>query len=189
MLPTQSKNLINSRLDSTIGDSVEIRSSVFLAVGLIVLFFALFSNFFVSVGVFDGESYHVVVILEANPDRYFDFMKYIVLYGILPIATSLTLCIIAYVKEREILTKRLENWLMLTVGGFCFLFGSLYFQAAYRSYFHAIEFTNRWEIGYISSSLRSIYMAYGLIGVLWLIIGIFFIITSAYRIHELRKAS
>lgn len=165
---------------------MRISAFTFLAAGLIVLLFAFFSSLLVTVGSFYGETYHVVVILEANPHRYIDFIIGISLYGILPIAASLALCMIAYIKERGLPTQSLENWLLLIGGGFFVLWGIYYFQGAYTTYFHAIRLANLWNIRNINDSLLAIYAAYGLVGILWLITGTFFITTSVYK---LRKAS
>ena len=160
----------------------------FLNASLIVLLFAFFLSIFVSVGVFYGESYHVVVILEANPHRYMEFVGNTVLYGILPIAASLAFFIITCIKGRETPTESLRNWLLIILGGFCALWGYLYFGASYVSYFDTIMMAHDQHISDINGSLLAIYAAYGLVGILWVIIGLFFIITSAHKLLQIKRS-
>jgi hypothetical protein len=168
---------------------VRIGSNSFLgAFFLIILLLSLFLSIFGSVGVFYGESYHVVVILEANPQRYVDNVLHIFLYLILPIAASLTFFIITCIKRRETPTEGLSNWLLIIFGGFCVLWGYRYFEASYVSYFNTIMMAHDWHISNIDGSLLAIYTAYGLVGILWLITGVVFIITSAHKLLKSRRA-
>lgn len=152
------------------------------------MLFAFFLSIFVSVGVFYGESYHVVVILEANLNRYMEFVGNTVLYGILPIAASLAFFIITCIKGRETPTEGLRNWLLIILGGFCALWGYLYFNASYVSYSDTIVIAHDWHISNIDGSLLAIYTTYGLVGIFWLITGLFFIIMSAHKLLQVKKS-
>jgi len=167
---------------------VRIGPNSFLGAGLIVLLFSLFLPIFVSVGIFYGESYHVVVILEANPHSYMGFVGNTILYGILPIAASLAFFIITYIKGRETPTEGLRNWLLIILGGFCAFWGYLYFEASYVSYFDTIMMAHDWHISDINGPLLAIYTAWGLVGILWLITGLFFIITCAHKLLQIKKS-
>lgn len=153
---------------------------------LIILLLSLFYSFFSIAATFDY--YHVVVILEANPQRYVDDVLSIFLYLILPIAASLTFFMITFIKRRETPTKGLSNLLLIILGGFSVWLGYRYFEASYASYFDAIKMAHDWHISNIDGSLLAIYTAYGLVCILLLITGLFFIITSALGFYKITKS-
>ena len=154
---------------------------------LIIFLLSLFLSIFGSAATFDY--YHVVVILEANPQRYVNYVLGIFLYLILPIATSLTFFTIMFIKRRETPTEGgLSNLLLIIFGGFSVWWGYRYFEASYASYFDTIMMAHDWQISNIDRSLLAIYTAYGLIGILWLITGLFFIITSAIGLYKYTKS-
>jgi hypothetical protein len=167
---------------------VRIGANSFLSASLIVLLFAFFLSIFVSTGIFYGESYHVVVVLEANPQAYTGFIESTVFCGILPIAASLAFFIITCIKGRETPTDSLRNWLLIILGGFCALWGYLYFNASYVSYSDTIVIAHDSHISNIDGSLLAIYTTYGLVGILWLITGLFFIIMSAHKLLQVKKS-
>jgi hypothetical protein len=137
----------------------------------IILLLSFFWSFFGSAATFDY--FHVVVILEANPQRYVDYVLGIFLYLILPIATSLTFFIIMFIKRRETPTEGLSNLLLIIFGGFCVWWGYRYFEASCASYFDTIKMAHDWQISNIDGSLLAIYTAYGLVGILWVVIGLY----------------
>lgn len=160
----------------------------FLGASLVVLLFAFFLSIFVSTGIFYGESYHVVVVLEANPQAYMGFIESTVFCGILPIAASLALFIITCIKGRETPTDGLRNWLLIILGGFCAFWGYLYFNASYVSYSDTIVTARDLHISNIDGSLLAIYTTYGLVGILWLTTGLLFIIMSAHKLLQVKKS-
>ena len=167
---------------------MRIGSNSFLGASLIILLFSLFLSIFVSTGIFYGESYHVVVVLEANPQAYTGYVEDTVFCGVLPIAASLAFFIITCIKGRETPTEGLRNWLLIILGGFCALWGYLYFEASYVSYFDTIMMAHDSHISDIDGSLLAIYTAYGLVSILWLITGVVFIITSAHKLLQIKKS-
>jgi hypothetical protein len=168
---------------------VRIGSNSFLgtlrAFFLIILLLSLFWSFFGIGAAFDY--FHVVVILEANPQRYVDDVLGIFFYLILPVAASLTFFMIMFVKRRETPTEGLSNLPLMVFGGFSVWLGYRYFEASYASYFDAIKMAHGWHISNIDGSLLAIYTAYGLVGILWLITGLFFIVTSAIGLYKYTK--
>jgi len=154
---------------------------------LIIFLLSLILSIFSSTGVV--ESYHIVAILESNPQRYVNDVLGIFLFLILPIATSLTFFTIMFIKRRETPTEGcLSNLLLIILGGFSVWWGYQYFEASYVSYFHAIMMAHDWQISNIDGSLLAIYTAYGLVGILLLATGIFFIITSAIGVYKYTKS-
>jgi len=137
---------------------------------------------------FHGESYHIVVVLEANPQAYTGYVEGTVFSGVLPIAASLALFIIACLKGRETPTDGLRNWLLIILGGFCAFWGYLYFDASYVSYSDTIVTARGLGISNIDGSLLVIYTTYGLVGILWLTTGLLFIIMSAHELLQVKKS-
>jgi len=158
---------------------------VFLGTGLFLLsvafLFSLFSH--------AGETYKVVVVLEANPGSYVNFVWTVVLYGILPLVASLVFLIVAHIKEKETLSEGFGNWLFLLVGIFCVLLGFLGVFGSCDAYVKAINYAHRWFISGIDGSLLAIYLTYGFYSVLWMITGLFLVVAYASRARELRGGS
>jgi len=154
---------------------------------LIIFLLSLFLSIFSSAATF--YYWHVVVILESNPQHYVKDVLGIFLYLILPIATSLTFFTIMFIKRRETpIEGCLSNLLLIILGGSSVWWGYQYFEASYVSYFHAIMMAHDWQISNIDGSLLAIYTAYGLVGILLLATGIFFIITSAIGVYKYTKS-
>lgn len=167
---------------------MRIGSNGFLGASLVVLSFAFFFSIFVSTGMFYGESYHIVVVLEADPQAYTGYVEGTVFSGVLPIAASLALFIIACLKGRETPTDSLRNWLLIILGGLCVFWGSLYFHASYVSYSDAIVAARGFDIINIDGSVLAIYTTYGLVAILWLTAGLLFIIMSAHKLLQVKKS-
>lgn len=97
-------------------------------VGLLILSLAFVVSFWGGLGVgIDLGEFRIIPILEANPNRYFEYMRDAFLFCILPPAVGLAYSIIAFVRERKSPTGVLEWWLpLMVVGGFFFFLGSLW---------------------------------------------------------------
>jgi len=135
-----------------------------------ILPFAFLTSTMISFVVLSSENYKVLVILEACPQAYLHFVSNAVLIGILPIAASIALLTIAL--KRENLSMRFRNWLLIIIGGLCFLWGALYIRSSYFYYYDAVDLAHNWPLETVDSHIFSIYVAYGLVGVLWAIVGI-----------------
>ena len=164
------------------------RVSTPLGAGLFILLFAFMSSIFVSVG-WIGEYWRVVIVVENNPGAHIDLVRRVFLYGILPIAIGLTLCVSAYMKKGKISMEGFRNLLMLMTGGFSTIWGIHYFQVVYRDYFRAINMAQEENVSYLNDSLQAIYTTYGLVSILWLITGTFLIVVSVRILYRLRRVS
>lgn len=159
-----------------------------LDAGLIILSLSLITFIFASVGTL-GESWRLVVILEAHPQVHLDYLRSILLYGILPIATGLLFCVIGYSKERKSPTGSFCGWFLLIPGGFFILWSIFYLWRVLIEYYDTIEWTLHNNVGHINGLLLAIYAAYSLVGVLWLSAGGFLISTCIYKtLHKPSKA-
>jgi hypothetical protein len=154
-----------------------------LIIGFAVLVIAFFLSLISSNGVFYGEDYHVVIYLEENPGSLFAMLQVVVLLGIVPSATSLILFLVAYVKENYVGIAGLGNILLLIGGGLSTVWGLMYCTASYITYYDAISDAHNQHIADIDSGLLQIYSAYGIVGAVWLGLGIFLIAVSAYHLH------
>lgn len=162
------------------------RVSIFFGAGLIILSFAFMSSVILGTGTL-GEYWRVVIIVESNPSYHVNLASRVFLFAILPLTMGLALCIFTYMKERRIPTGSFGGLFSLVLGGFFIFWGINYFQAAYGEYFRAIEIAREENVSYINNSLQAVYTTYGLIGILWLIIGIFLTAISAYTLYMLRR--
>ena len=158
------------------------KRSVLFGAGLFVLILAFFLSLLATVGTI-GEEWRVASIVERNPNSYIEWIKDCLIYGIVPIATGITLCIIGYI-QRKTLRGRFENLLLLITGGFLVIWGIHYFQVACRDYSRVLSSTNEWDISHISNAIQAIYLAYECVGILWLVTGAFLIVTSFYTLFK-----
>jgi len=165
-----------------------VKDFVLFGVGLFILMFAFLSSLIVSVGTF-GEDWRVVAILEANPDSYFQWITNTFLFGILPIAIGLVLCVAACIMQRKPPLENFRSMLLLILGGFFAVWGFHYYQVAYRDYLTATSGVGSQNINNIKDSLQTIYSAYELVGILWSITGVSFVIISFYALYKSRRLS
>jgi hypothetical protein len=126
-----------------------------------------------------GDSFHIVVALEADPSSYVVFVMEVLFYYLLPIFIALLLCVFSYVKATTEPRRKLGSLGLLSFGGLLLLWGVLYFPGAYNTYLKASDMVDRWNVGYVNGSLQIIYTAYGAIGIMWMLAGIFLI--AIYR--------
>jgi len=162
------------------------RDSILFSIGLFVLMFAFLSSLFAATGTI-GEDWRVIAILEANPNSYTAFVTSALSYGILPIGAGLALCIFALMRSRRVVSGTFRNLLLLTVGCFFTLSGVHYYLAASKDYFGATTYANLQNISYINDFLREVYQSYELVGVFWLITGLFTITISIYGLKKSKE--
>jgi hypothetical protein len=153
-------------------------SGLFVA-GLLVLAFAFFSSLFIMVGTM-GEEWRTVGILEADHNSYMQWVWVILEFGILPILAGLTICITDFVLLVSSRKRNLNQFLLCLVGGFFIVWGVCYLHATYLSYTKAVSLAEGWSFSGIDNPLKIIYAGYGLVGVLWLALGVFLSATSGY---------
>jgi hypothetical protein len=149
-----------------------------LIIGFLVLVIAFFLSLSSSVGVFYGEDYHVVIYLEENPNSISSMLQYVALLGIVPTVTSLILLATAYLKGNYAGIASLGSVLLLISGGLSAVWGYMYCAASYVTYYDTISEAHNQHIADIDSGLLQIYSAYGMVGAVWLALGIFLIAVS-----------
>lgn len=147
----------------------------FYIVGLCLLPLAFWCSLISGVGTI-GEEYRTVGILKANPASVGQWTFPVVVLGILPIAVGLAFVILHFLFRNR--TKTEPNTIQFIVGCLLTVFGTYYFLAVFSSYGEAVHFAGQWNATYIADSLRSIYVGYGFSSVLWLVTGIFFLVTA-----------
>ena len=155
-----------------------------LTIGFSVLVFAFFLSLKSSVGVFYGEDYHVIVCLDENPSSLFTMLQNVALLGIVPTVTSLILLVVAYLNGNYAGIASLGNILLLISGGLAAVWGYIYCAASYVSYYDTILEARNQRIVDIDSSLLQIYSAYGIVGAVWLGLGIFLMVVSVYHLFR-----
>jgi hypothetical protein len=155
-----------------------------LIIGFSVLVIAFSLSLLSSVGVFYGEDYHVIVYLEENPNNLFPMLQNVALLGIVPTVTSFILLVAAYLKGNYAGIASLGNILLLVSGGLSTVWGYMYCAASYISYYDTISETHNQRIVDIDSGLLQIYSAYGIVGAVWLGLGIFLIAVSVYYLFR-----
>jgi len=117
-------------------------------VGLLILTLAFVASFFggLGIGIDLGEWHRIISILEANPNRYLEYMRDTLFFCVLPPAVGLAYSIIALVREKKSPTGVLEWWLPLTVAGcFFFFWGVLCLRFTYTCYIDAIYWVNAYS--------------------------------------------
>lgn len=93
-------------------------------VGSLIFPLAFIVSFWGNLGIgIDLAEHRIIYILEANPSRYFEYMRDAFLFCILPPAVGLAYSIIAFAIERKTPTVvRVRDVLpLIVVGGFFFL--------------------------------------------------------------------
>jgi hypothetical protein len=155
-----------------------------LIMGFSVLVVAFFLSLLSSVGVFYGEDYHVIVYLEENPNSLFTMLQNVALLGIVPTVTSLLLLVAAYLKGNYAGIASLGNILLLISGGLSTAWGYMYCAASYITYYDTISEARNQRIVDIDSGLLQIYSAYGIVGAVWLGLGIFLIAVYVYHLSR-----
>ncbi len=148
-------------------------------VGLLILSLAFAVSFFGGLGLaIDLGEHRIVYLLEANPHRYWDYIRDAFLFQILPPAVGLVFSIIAFVGERKSPTGVLKWWLpLMVVGGFFFFWGVYGLQWTYTKYCDAIQYGSK----DIAETIQKVCAA-TLVGyILWLFAGLLFMLSPVFK--------
>jgi len=160
------------------------KHSIIFGAGLLILTVSFFLTMtsFITV----SEEWRLIEILTENPNAYADIVNSTVYYDILPIVVGLLLCIVGFVMQRRKLNG-FDNLLLLITGFFFSVWGIHYFQATIENHIEAINTALQSDAAFLEGTLNTIYTLYKIIGLLWLVIGIFFIAISAPLVYWLWK--
>jgi hypothetical protein len=148
-------------------------------VGLLILLIAFVVYLLGGLGLgIDLSEYRIVPVLEANPNRYWDYIRDAFLFEILPPAVGLVFSIIAFVEERKSPTGVLKWWLpLVAVGGFFFFWGVYGLQWTYTKYNDLIPYSS----GDTAEAIRKICAATMAGFVLWLSAGLLFMLSPVFK--------
>jgi hypothetical protein len=159
------------------------KGNILFGIGLFMLAIAFFSSLLVTVGTI-GEEWRVVIALEANPSSYVQWTRYVLIYGILPVAVGIAFCVVGYMVRRKTSTGNFRSLLLLITGGFFVVWGIRYFQVAYGDYSKALSWAVESGVNNINNELQAIYLAYECLSILLLVAGIFLSFTSFYYLYK-----
>lgn len=154
--------------------------SSLLIISFLILAIAFLLSNSAATGVFYSENYHVIMFLEAHPSSLFSMLPTVALVGIVPIAASLVLHATAYLKGNYAGIANLKSILVLIIGGLSALWGYMYCRASYITYVDAISEAHKEHVVSLDGYLLQLYSAYGMVGAVWLILGIFLTAISIY---------
>lgn len=159
-------------------------------VGLLILSLAFIVSFWsgLGVGIDLGEYWRFIGIVEANPNRYLDYMRDAFLFFILPPAAGLVFSIIAFVRERKSPTGVLEWWLpLVVVGGFFFFWGAYMLWRIYTFYLDAMHWVNAYGPVEIAGLVSKVYLAAMVGHILWLFAGFLFMLSPIFKMMLKKK--
>jgi len=151
-------------------------SFVYLVIGLIILGLAWIQSVDVALNVGHFSRIFFLPDFGFNLGYVYDFLRYTLLFGVLPITAFLVFYIILFIKRK---TVALE----LILGGLCVVWGFLLCLDAHSAYHVSILMAYNID----HSLLATYYAAYGLVGVLWVLTGIFLIATFLKVIRKSRS--
>jgi len=162
-------------------------------VGLFILSLAFVVSFFGGLGIgIDLSEFRIIAILEANPNRYLEYMRETFLFLILPPAVGLVFSIIAFVRERKSPTGVLEWWLpLMVVGGFFFFWGAYGLWSTYTTYLDVIQhWVNAFRVRVEIVDLISKVCLAGMVGdILWLFAGLLFMLSPVFKMTARDKGT
>ena len=152
-------------------------------VGLLILVFAFVVSFWGSLGIsIDLGEQRIIPLLEANPDRYLEYMRDMFLFCILPPAAGLIYSTIAFVRERKTSTAVLRwRLLLMVVGGFFVLWGVYGVWWIYNDYLNVINWINMYGPVEIADSILEICLAAIIGNILWLVTGFLLVLTPILK--------
>ena len=162
-------------------------------VGLLILSLAFVVSFFGGLGIgIDLHEFRIIAILEANPNRYFEYMRDAFLFLILPPAAGLVFSIIAFVRERKSPTGVLAWWLpLMGFGGFFFFRGAYGLWSTYTTYLDVIQhWVNAFRVRVEIVDLISKVCLAGMVGdILWLFAGTLFMLSPVFKMTARDKGT
>lgn len=153
-------------------------------VGLLILSFAFVVSFWgggLGIGI-DLAERRIIPILEANPNRYLEYMRVAFLFCILPPATGLVFSIIAFAREKKSPTGVLRWWLPLTVvGGFFFFWGVYGLWWTCTHYLDVINWVNAYGPVEIADLILKVCLAVIVGDILWVFTGVLFMLSPMFK--------
>lgn len=149
---------------------------VSVEIGLLILSLAFEMSFFFS-RIID-EPWRLVMMLEANPNGYWGYIRGTFLLLILPPAVGFVVSIIGYLREEKSPTGVLELWLPLMVfGAFFFLWGILWLRWLNTSYYDALHEAEVSSSLDLAAPILAIHVTASVGAILWLFAGTLFILS------------
>jgi hypothetical protein len=159
------------------------RKSSLLTIGFAFLALAFILCFSLSIGVFRGEDYHVIAVLEALPESLLSMLLSVALVGVAPILAGLAVHVVAHLKGSYAEIAGLQSVLVLIVGGFSLIWGYMYSAASYITHYDAVSLASNWHIASIEGYLLQFYLAYRIVGALWLVLAAFLVAVSITNVR------
>jgi len=150
--------------------------------GLLMFIVSFFGGF--GVGIDLAEHWRLVAILEANPNRYFAYMKELFFYFVLPAAVGLAFSIVAFVRDIKSPNGILDEWWLLIafIGGLFFFWGFLGLWGTHNSYCDVMRSIGSYDSVDIAPLIPSIYATASVGFILWLLAGVFFMLSPVFKI-------
>ena len=162
-------------------------------VGLLIFSLAFVVSFWcvgLKIGIDLAEWGRIAYILEANPNRYLEYLRDALLFGVLPPAVGLAYSIIAFAKERKSPTGVLDQWLPMTVaGGFFFSWGVYGLWWTYTHYLDVIHLVKAYGYMNIADLILKICSAVIVGYILWILAGTLFMLSPYLKRHRVKNAS
>jgi len=158
-----------------------VRSALFVEVGLVFLSLAFILS---SIGplVLD-PSWRLVVLLEANPQRYLEYVSNAFFYLVLPSVIGISLIIVGYTRDNKNLAELTPQWALVVIAGIFLAWGSLYLFFNYRAYQNAITYTDYNRIQGLDNLILTIYGARLLAGELFVLAGLLLLYPPFKTLH------
>jgi hypothetical protein len=136
----------------------------------------------------DLAEQRIIYILEANPNRYFEYMRDVFLFCIFPPASGLAYNIIAFARERKSPTGVFDWWLPLSVVGiFFFLWGSLGLWGTYAAYLDITHRVNAYGTLEIADLILKVCLVVIVGHILWLLAGLLFMLSPVFKMMLRKK--
>lgn len=150
--------------------------------GLLMFIMSFFGGFGVDIDL--AEYWRLVAILEANPNRYFVYMKELFFYFILPAAVGLAFSIVAFVRDIKSPNGILDDWWLLIafIGGLFFFWGFLGLWGTHNSYCDVMRSIDSYDSVDIAPLIPSIYATASIGEILWLFAGSLYMLSPLLKI-------
>jgi hypothetical protein len=157
--------------------------SVFLGAGLILMMLAFILSFTATFTPI-GDWGWLVDVLGQGHQSSARYVHDAVLLGALPVSVLLAFFVVGFALTKESVSGAIVSWGTLVLGGLTSFFGYLFATSAYNTYSQSVRTAHL--LGYVDvdDSFLAIYVACGLIGVLWLATGVFLWAVGGYKIRQ-----